>query len=127
MSLLKYLVWPLMILIGLVPIQTAYSANEDHPMQKNPVSFEAIADLNSVKDAEAWAKRNGIPYENQSNQVMEAQRQPQLNEAKRFGAIGRFSMTVNLRNNSISVHIDLFYSKTGGILGRMIQIENLYE
>jgi len=116
-----------MILIGLVPIQTAYSANEDHPMQKNPVSFEAIADLNSVKDAEAWAKRNGIPYENQSNQVMEAQRQPQLNEAKRFGAIGRFSMTVNLRNNSISVHIDLFYSKTGGILGRMIQIENLYE
>lgn len=96
-------------------------------MQQNPVSFEAIADLNSVKETEAWAKRNAIPYENQTNQVMEAQHLPELNESKRFGAEGRLWLTVHLRKNTITVHIYLFYSKTGGILGRLIQIENIYE
>lgn len=114
-------------LFGLFCAQAVYSANGDQSMQPNPISFEAIADLNSVRDVEAWAKRNALNCVNQTNQVMEAQRTPELNESKRFGAVGRLWLTVNLRNNSISVHINLFYSKSGGILGRMITIENLYE
>jgi hypothetical protein len=91
------------------------------------MTFETIADLSTVKDVEAFAKQWNLNCVNQSNEVMETQRAPEYSESKRFGAIGRLWFTLNLRNNSIAVHVNLFYGKTGGILGRVITIENLYE
>jgi hypothetical protein len=127
MSAVKYYAKWFAMLFGLFCDPAAYSANEDKPMQQTPISFEVIADLNSVQDVEAWAKRNALNCVNQTNQLMEAQHASELNESKRFGAVGRLWLTVNLRKNSIAVHINLFYSKTGGILRRVITIENIYE
>jgi endonuclease YncB( thermonuclease family) len=56
---------------------------------------------------------------------MKAQHVPEYERSKAFGAEGRIWLTFWIKNESVTVHVSLFYDREGKILGRSIVMENI--
>ena len=86
---------------------------------------EIAAEVSLEKVKQLAAERN-LSYVIQDNDTMRAQKLPEYNQSKRFGAEGRLWMTFSIqqKKNNATVLVSFFYSKDGYILGRAIIVEN---